>query len=124
MKLNGVTFHKTIILVFTTVGNNYHLGLILHYKQVSSYYRNTVRVSCQSLKFATNLTKQSNVILFGRSALHMTTTGPGHYMYDVTSASAFLTSNKKSLMLGGSLVTTAWRVLRLRMEETASRYEG
>jgi hypothetical protein len=25
-------------------------------------------------------------------------------------------------MLGGSLVTTAWRVLRLRMEETASRY--
>jgi hypothetical protein len=26
--------------------------------------------------------------------------------------------------LGGSLVTTAWRVLRLRMEETASRYGG
>jgi hypothetical protein len=25
-------------------------------------------------------------------------------------------------MLGGSHVTTAWRVLRLRMEETASRY--
>jgi hypothetical protein len=24
--------------------------------------------------------------------------------------------------LGGSLVTTAWRVLRLRMEETQSRY--
>jgi hypothetical protein len=27
-------------------------------------------------------------------------------------------------MLGGSLVTTAWRVLRLRMEETPSSYEG
>jgi hypothetical protein len=27
-------------------------------------------------------------------------------------------------MLGGSLVTTAWRVLRLRMEGTASRYGG
>jgi hypothetical protein len=27
-------------------------------------------------------------------------------------------------MLGESLVTTAWRVLRLRMEETASRYGG
>jgi hypothetical protein len=27
-------------------------------------------------------------------------------------------------MLGGSLVITAWRVLRLRMEETASRYGG
>jgi hypothetical protein len=26
--------------------------------------------------------------------------------------------------LVGSLVTTAWRVLRLRMEETASRYGG
>jgi hypothetical protein len=25
-------------------------------------------------------------------------------------------------MLGGSLVTTAWSVLRLRMEETPSRY--
>jgi hypothetical protein len=25
---------------------------------------------------------------------------------------------------GGSLVTTAWRVLRLRMEGTASRYGG
>jgi hypothetical protein len=27
-------------------------------------------------------------------------------------------------MLGGSLVTTAWRVLRLRMEETPSSYGG
>jgi hypothetical protein len=27
-------------------------------------------------------------------------------------------------MLGGSRVTTAWRVLRLRMEGTASRYGG
>jgi hypothetical protein len=27
-------------------------------------------------------------------------------------------------MLGGSLVTTAWHVFRLRMEETASRYGG
>jgi hypothetical protein len=27
-------------------------------------------------------------------------------------------------MLGGSLVTTAWRVLRLRMEGTPSRYGG
>jgi hypothetical protein len=27
-------------------------------------------------------------------------------------------------MLGGSLVTTAWRVLRLRMEETLSKYGG
>jgi hypothetical protein len=26
-------------------------------------------------------------------------------------------------MLGGPLVTTAWLVLRLRMEETAPRYE-
>jgi hypothetical protein len=29
-----------------------------------------------------------------------------------------------SPMLGGSLVTTAWRVLRLRMEGTPSRYGG
>jgi hypothetical protein len=29
-----------------------------------------------------------------------------------------------SYLLGGSLVTMAWRVLRLRMEETASRYGG
>jgi hypothetical protein len=28
------------------------------------------------------------------------------------------------LMLGGSLVTTAWRVLRLRMEETPSSFGG
>jgi hypothetical protein len=28
------------------------------------------------------------------------------------------------IMLSGSLVTTAWRVLRLRMEEKASRYGG
>jgi hypothetical protein len=27
-------------------------------------------------------------------------------------------------MLGGSLVTTAWRVLRLRMEETPSSFGG
>jgi hypothetical protein len=27
-------------------------------------------------------------------------------------------------MLSGFLVTTAWRVLRLRMEEMASRYGG
>jgi hypothetical protein len=27
-------------------------------------------------------------------------------------------------MLGGSLVTTAWRVLRLRVEETPSTYGG
>ncbi|PNF25415.1 hypothetical protein B7P43_G08793 [Cryptotermes secundus] len=27
-------------------------------------------------------------------------------------------------MLGGSLVTTSWRVLRLRMKDTPSRYEG
>jgi hypothetical protein len=27
-------------------------------------------------------------------------------------------------MSGGSLVTTAWRVLRFRMEETAFRYGG
>jgi hypothetical protein len=27
-------------------------------------------------------------------------------------------------MLAGSLVTTKWSVLRLRMEETASRYGG
>jgi hypothetical protein len=27
-------------------------------------------------------------------------------------------------MLSGSLVTTVWRVLRLRMEEKASRYGG
>jgi hypothetical protein len=31
---------------------------------------------------------------------------------------------KNKGMLGGSLVTMAWRVLRLRMEETASRYGG
>jgi hypothetical protein len=30
----------------------------------------------------------------------------------------------KRTMLGGSLVTTAWRVLRLRMEGTPSRYGG
>jgi hypothetical protein len=30
----------------------------------------------------------------------------------------------KLAMLSGSLVTTAWRVLRLRMEEKASRYGG
>jgi hypothetical protein len=29
-----------------------------------------------------------------------------------------------SSMLGGSLVTTAWRVLRLRMEETSLKPEG
>jgi hypothetical protein len=32
--------------------------------------------------------------------------------------------NKYNPMLSGSLVTTAWRVLRLRMEEKASRYGG
>jgi hypothetical protein len=31
---------------------------------------------------------------------------------------------KHKPMLGGSLVTTAWRVLRLRMEGTPSRYGG
>jgi hypothetical protein len=31
---------------------------------------------------------------------------------------------KKKSMLSGSPVTTAWRVLRLRMEEMASRYGG
>jgi hypothetical protein len=30
----------------------------------------------------------------------------------------------KEALLGGSLVTTAWRVLRLRMEGTDSRYGG
>jgi hypothetical protein len=29
---------------------------------------------------------------------------------------------KQKTMLGGSLVATAWRVLRLRLEETTSRY--
>jgi hypothetical protein len=33
-------------------------------------------------------------------------------------------SNISGSMLGGSLVTTAWRVLRLRMEGTPSRYGG
>jgi hypothetical protein len=32
--------------------------------------------------------------------------------------------NRFSSMLGWSLVTTAWHVLRLRMEETPSRYGG
>jgi hypothetical protein len=36
----------------------------------------------------------------------------------------FLLPNRSNSMLGGSLVTTAWRVLRLRMEGTASRYGG
>jgi hypothetical protein len=30
----------------------------------------------------------------------------------------------RKFRVGGFLVTTAWRVLRLRMEETASRYGG
>jgi hypothetical protein len=36
----------------------------------------------------------------------------------------FYGATMKRTMLGGSLVTTAWRVLRLRMEETPSRYGG
>jgi hypothetical protein len=36
---------------------------------------------------------------------------------------AFSDSSVKA-MLNGSVVTTAWRVLRLRMEEEASRYGG
>jgi hypothetical protein len=36
----------------------------------------------------------------------------------------FLKENVIPSMLGGSLVTTAWCVLRLRMEETPSRYGG
>jgi hypothetical protein len=32
--------------------------------------------------------------------------------------------NVNSAMLSGSLVTTAWRVLKLRMEKTASTYGG
>jgi hypothetical protein len=34
------------------------------------------------------------------------------------------TSEQRPTILSGSLVTTAWRVLRLRMDETASRYGG
>jgi hypothetical protein len=36
----------------------------------------------------------------------------------------FFLNNESRPMLGGSLVTTAWRVLRLRMEGTPSRYGG
>jgi hypothetical protein len=36
----------------------------------------------------------------------------------------FLEGERLTAMLGGSLVTTAWRVLRLRMEGTPSRYGG
>jgi hypothetical protein len=34
----------------------------------------------------------------------------------------FIYSNFYIYMLGGSLVTTAWRAFRLRMEKTPSRY--
>jgi hypothetical protein len=37
---------------------------------------------------------------------------------------AFYGSVLEESMLGGSLVATAWRVLRLQMEETPSRYGG
>jgi hypothetical protein len=40
------------------------------------------------------------------------------------SSSKFFFCYGGDLMLGGSLVTTAWRVLRLRMEETPSRCGG
>jgi hypothetical protein len=40
------------------------------------------------------------------------------------SAVQYLISIKGSAMLGGSLVTTAWRVLRLRMEGSPPGTEG
>jgi hypothetical protein len=44
------------------------------------------------------------------------------YTMDVTKHKKGLLMN--TTMLGEFLVTTAWRVLRLQMEETASRYGG
>jgi hypothetical protein len=47
-----------------------------------------------------------------------------HCVTSLNLAEPILTKGYHDLMLSGSLVTTAWRVLRLRMEETASRYGG
>jgi hypothetical protein len=38
--------------------------------------------------------------------------------------SSFLIATENFSMLGGSLVTTAWRVHRLQMEETPSSFGG
>jgi hypothetical protein len=59
----------------------------------------------------------------------------GNILKDVTIGSPLIRCDRSVLhlfifgisgpsMLSGSPVTTAWRVLRLRMEETASRYGG
>jgi hypothetical protein len=43
---------------------------------------------------------------------------PSHFLWQITKYEICPS------MLGGPLITTAWRVLRLRMEETPSRYGG
>jgi hypothetical protein len=52
-------------------------------------------------------------------------TDPGN-PYDVIQKQSLLDWMDKENMrnFGGPLVTTAWRVLRFRMEEAASRYAG
>jgi hypothetical protein len=45
-----------------------------------------------------------------------------HTAFAVVIFRVYISECYNYLLLGGSLVTTAWRVLRLRMEGTASRY--
>jgi hypothetical protein len=45
----------------------------------------------------------------------------GDFLQPLQEKCLYSTSNS---MLGGSMVTAAWRVLGLRIEETASRYGG
>jgi hypothetical protein len=46
------------------------------------------------------------------------------YFYFSFCVRSFQASSDSLAILSGFLVTTAWRVLRLRMEEKASRYGG
>jgi hypothetical protein len=75
----------------------------LHYKGkvVNAVYGNKIAV------YSENHTKHKNTVCVDNAVNEVKSVGTYKYA-----------------MLGGSLVTTAWRVLRLRMEETPSSFGG
>jgi hypothetical protein len=50
--------------------------------------------------------------------------GPLFFLFYINDLPKIINKDNMVPMLGGSLVTTAWRVLRLRMEETPSSFGG
>jgi hypothetical protein len=105
---------------FSTVN---YVGLYSRFSLASSFRILSIRDILMDLLSA-SISTASILFLFFFVNLHVS--DPYMNILFINVSYIYLLSLSISLlpMLCGSLVTTAWRVLRLRMEETPSRYGG